>query len=81
MDAHEAVILYKTDGQIVAWNKGAETIYGWNHQEAVKMNLNRVVLLKNKYFKINRLRAMKYRKLLRAHFFIDYHKNKRSIKI
>ena len=40
MDSDESIILYGTEGNIVAWNKGAENLYGWNNQEAVNMNIS-----------------------------------------
>jgi two-component system, chemotaxis family, CheB/CheR fusion protein len=34
MDASEAIIVFDVQGTILAWNKGAETLYGWNSSDA-----------------------------------------------
>ncbi|HSB77980.1 MAG TPA: CheR family methyltransferase [Candidatus Methylomirabilis sp.] len=38
-DSNDAVILVDTTGKILAWNRGAESMYGWREAEAVQMNL------------------------------------------
>jgi PAS domain S-box-containing protein len=38
--AHDAIIVHDPDSRIVAWNHGAETLYGWSEQEAVGTHLH-----------------------------------------
>jgi two-component system CheB/CheR fusion protein len=38
MESTEATILFNTDGKIVAWNNGAESLYGWASSDAVTMS-------------------------------------------
>jgi PAS domain S-box-containing protein len=38
--AHDAIIVHEPDSRIVAWNHGAETLYGWSEQEAVGTHLH-----------------------------------------
>lgn len=38
-DSNDAVILCDTTGTIVAWNRGAESMYGWSGTEALRMSL------------------------------------------
>ena len=38
--AHDAIIIHDPDSRIVAWNHGAETLYGWSEQEAVGRHLH-----------------------------------------
>jgi len=38
-DSNDAIIVCDLTGQIIAWNPGAERIYGWSETEALKMNL------------------------------------------
>jgi two-component system CheB/CheR fusion protein len=37
-DAHDAITVQQLDGRIIAWNPGAEHLYGWTEREALKMN-------------------------------------------
>lgn len=41
-DSNDAITLQDFDGKILAWNKGAEKIYGWPEAEALKMNINQI---------------------------------------
>jgi PAS domain S-box-containing protein len=38
--AHDAIIIHDPDSRIVAWNHGAETLYGWTEQEAMGKHLH-----------------------------------------
>jgi PAS domain S-box-containing protein len=38
-DSNDAVILVDPQGNIQAWNRGAQAMYGWSEQEASRMNL------------------------------------------
>lgn len=42
-DANDAVIVQAFDGRIVAWNHGAERLYGWSGSEALAMNFRDIV--------------------------------------
>jgi two-component system CheB/CheR fusion protein len=37
-DTRDAVTVQDLDGRIVAWNPGAERLYGWSEAEALSMN-------------------------------------------
>jgi two-component system CheB/CheR fusion protein len=37
-DAHDAITAVDLDGRILAWNPGAERMYGWSEAEALEMN-------------------------------------------
>ena len=43
MDVSEAIIIIDFDGNIVAWNKGAESLYGWSQNEAIGMKFEALV--------------------------------------
>jgi two-component system CheB/CheR fusion protein len=38
-DAHDAITVQALDGQTIAWNPGAERLYGWTEAEALQMNV------------------------------------------
>jgi two-component system CheB/CheR fusion protein len=42
-DAHDAVTVHDLDGRILAWNPGAERIYGWSEAEALAMNIRDMI--------------------------------------
>ena len=37
-DAHDAITVQALDGRIIAWNPGAERLYGWSEAEALQLN-------------------------------------------
>ncbi len=39
-DSNDAVVTYDLDGRIIAWNKGAERMYGYSEAEALEMNVD-----------------------------------------
>lgn len=38
-DAHDAILMQDLAGRILAWNPGAERMYGWSEAEALGMNI------------------------------------------
>ncbi|MCG8606756.1 PAS domain S-box protein, partial [bacterium] len=42
--AHDAVITMDSSGVITAWNKQAEIIFGWSHEEAIGQNLSETIM-------------------------------------
>lgn len=38
-DAHDAITMHDLDGRFLAWNPGAERMYGWSEAEALQMNV------------------------------------------
>lgn len=38
-DSNDAITVQDFDGNIIAWNHGAEKMYGWSEKEALKMNI------------------------------------------
>jgi two-component system CheB/CheR fusion protein len=43
MDSNDAITLQDVDGNIMAWNQGAERMYGYTETEALKMNISDIV--------------------------------------
>lgn len=42
-DSNDAITVQALDGKILAWNRGAEKMYGYTFDEAIKMNISRIV--------------------------------------
>ena len=42
-DSNDAIAVLDLEGNILAWNKGAQQLYGWTESEALKMNINEIV--------------------------------------
>jgi len=42
-DSNDAITVQGFDGRILAWNHGAERIYGWSEHEAVGMNISKLI--------------------------------------
>ena len=42
-DAHDAVTVQDFQGRILAWNPGAERMYGWSETEALAMNIRDLI--------------------------------------
>jgi two-component system CheB/CheR fusion protein len=42
-DAHDAITVQDLEGRILAWNPGAERMYGWSESEALAMNVRDLV--------------------------------------
>lgn len=38
-DSNDAILLFDLTGNILAWNRGAQNVYGWSEAEAVKMTI------------------------------------------
>ncbi len=42
-DSNDAVTMQDLEGKILAWNPGAEKLYGWRESEALGMNISEIV--------------------------------------
>jgi two-component system CheB/CheR fusion protein len=43
MDSNDAILAHGVDGNIAAWNRGAERMYGYSEAEALQMNVAQLV--------------------------------------
>jgi two-component system CheB/CheR fusion protein len=43
LDSNDAITMQSLDGQILAWNRGAERMYGYTEAEALGMNIETLV--------------------------------------
>lgn len=42
-DSHDAITVQDMEGRILAWNPGAERMYGWSEAEALAMNIRDLI--------------------------------------
>lgn len=42
-DAHDAITVLNAEGRLLAWNPGAQRMYGWTEAEALAMNLRDMI--------------------------------------
>jgi len=43
MDSNDAILLHDFEGNILAWNRGAESAYGYSKEEALGMNILKII--------------------------------------
>jgi PAS domain S-box-containing protein len=43
MDSNDAIVLHDFEGNILSWNRGAESIYGYSKEEALGMNILKII--------------------------------------
>jgi two-component system CheB/CheR fusion protein len=43
LNAHDAITVHDLEGRILAWNPGAERMYGWSEAEALAMNIRDLI--------------------------------------
>ncbi len=43
MDSHDAILLHDFKGNILAWNRGAEGVYGYSREEALGTNIMKII--------------------------------------
>jgi len=43
-DSNDAITVLDLEGNITAWNKGAERMYGYTESEALRMNISQIIL-------------------------------------
>lgn len=43
LQSRDAITVHDMEGRIIAWNKGAEKIYGYSEDEALKMNISSII--------------------------------------
>lgn len=47
-DSNDAIMTHDLSGNILSWNPEAQRIYGWSEEEALKMNVEQMVLSEDK---------------------------------
>lgn len=81
-DSSDAITMQDLQGNIIAWNPGAEKLYGWSETEALKMNVKERIPLKlqtkdskkiNELSSLKALQVYKTQRLKKDGTLIDVH--------
>jgi len=67
-DAHDAITVQNLDGRTLAWNPGAEKLYGWTEAEALAMNVRERIPVERREEELEKLHQ-----LSRAEVLEPYH--------
>ncbi|MCW8895755.1 MAG: PAS domain-containing protein [Sulfurimonas sp.] len=57
-DSNDAIIMQDLDGNILSWNPQAQKMYGWSETEALKMNVEQMVLSEDKKDEIQKIYSL-----------------------
>ena len=80
MDSNDAILLHDFEGNILAWNRGAESVYGYSREEALGMNILKIIpedrwaetsTLTDRLRKGERFESFETRRLTKDGRFID----------
>jgi len=66
-DAHDTITMQDLDGSILAWNPGAERMYGWSEAEALAMNVRELIPDNMRKDEIGKLRQLAEGKMLESY--------------
>jgi two-component system CheB/CheR fusion protein len=58
-DSNDAIMVHDFEGRILAWNRGAESMYGYSESEALKMNILEIVPEENRKEGLDMIRRIK----------------------
>ncbi|MBB6479442.1 PAS domain-containing protein [Spirochaeta isovalerica] len=58
-DSNDAITVQDLYGEILAWNKGAEKMYGYSEKEALQMNISQIVPLQKQAEMLNYLNLIR----------------------
>jgi two-component system CheB/CheR fusion protein len=67
-DAHDAITVQDMDGRILAWNPGAERMYGWSEAEALAMNVSDRIPAELREDALSKMRQLGLSKIIEPYF-------------
>ena len=80
-DASDAITVQDLDGRILAWNPGAERLYGWSEEEALTMNARDLTPEKLQEKALARLQLLCNDKMLKPYNTERVSKNGRTVRV
>ena len=63
-DSSDAITVHDLKGRILAWNPGAQRLYGWSEAEALKMNINDMIPEKRRANALKTMRLLSIKPVL-----------------
>jgi len=80
-DSIDAITAQDLQGQILAWNAGAEKLYGWNEDEALSMNIRDLIPENLHKEALARIRHMGLSETIEPHYTQRLTKDGRSLQV
>jgi two-component system CheB/CheR fusion protein len=80
-DSRDAVIMHDLAGGIMAWNPGAERMYGWSEAEALTMNIRDVTPQEHRKNAVDEVRRLGLSEVLEPHRTQRLHKDKKVVDV
>ncbi len=78
-DSHDAITVQDLEGRIIAWNPGAERIYGWTEAEALSMNVRDRIPQDQRESALDKLRRLSQSSILEPYNTLRLTKAGKSI--
>ena len=80
-DSNDAVTLQDMEGNILAWNPRAESMYGWSEAEALEMNISDMIPAGRKEEELATLKKLSQAEVLEPHRTQRVTKDKRTVDV
>ncbi len=80
-DSHDAITVQDLEGRIIAWNPGAERIYGWTEAEALSMNVRDRIPQDQRESALDKLRRLSQSSILEPYNTLRLTKAGKSIDV
>ncbi|MCX6621744.1 MAG: PAS domain-containing protein [Acidobacteria bacterium] len=80
-DAHDAITVQDLDGRILAWNPGAERMYGWSEAEALAMNIRDLIPQGEREEALAVLRRQSHAEVIEPHRTARLAKDGRTVEV
>lgn len=63
-DSNDAITVHDKYGKIIAWNPGAQRLYGWSEEEALRMNIEVMIPKKRQDDELYKLKQLSHSRIL-----------------
>jgi two-component system, chemotaxis family, CheB/CheR fusion protein len=80
-DAYDAITVMDVDGKILAWNPGAEHLYGWSEEEALQKHARDFMAAGRAAEELRRLRKLSEQETVHPYSTLRITKNGREVQV